>query len=50
MNVYGKQSHKYRKLVVTTRETEGERVIRGLGLTDTNYYVYKIDKQQGYTV
>ena len=35
------------RLVVAKGEKEGERQIRGLGLTDTHATVYKTDNQQG---
>ena len=43
MNVYAKQkhSHRYRKQICGYQrgEGKGEEEIRGIGLTDTNYYV-----------
>ena len=41
MNVYvkQKQTHRYRKLVVTDGERDGGGANRGIRLRDTNYYV-----------
>ena len=43
MNVYAKQkqTHRYRKQTYGYQRGEGrrERQIKGMGLTDTNYYI-----------
>ena len=33
--------------MVTKGERGGEGSIRSIGLTDTHYYIYKVDNQQG---
>ena len=44
-----KQTHRYRELVVTSGEGEGEEIDRGRGLRGSNY-MNKINKPQGYIV
>ena len=41
MNVYAKQTHRYRKQTCgyQREEERGEGQIRGMGLTDTNYSI-----------
>ena len=41
MNVYVKQTHRYRKQTggYQRGERRGKRQIRGMGLTDTNCYI-----------
>ena len=38
------------RLVVAKGQGEGEGWTGNLGLVDANYYIYRMDKQQGATV
>ena len=54
MNEYAKRkkTHRYRKQTGGYQRGKGvgEGQIRAMGLTDTHYYIYKTNKQQGPTL
>ena len=47
-----KQTHRYRQYTCGCQggERVGEGRIGSLGLAEANYYIYRIEKQQGHTV
>ena len=50
ISIQQKQIHRYREQTYGWEEGHGEEKVGSLGLADTNYYIYGMDKQQGPTV